>query len=187
MAAALSAGPPRIRLQQVLALLEAGVLRLLGPGSEFTGDHASGRLRGHAHQVGASAVLLDALVDARIPSPDVRRDLGALPRSLVDAGIWSAFGHGCDDDRFQTGGVHVTRAPYHPVGSAGVADERLYVLGIPAEHTRWFTQVGSGRPGPWNEFTADADAVAEHLMRAVEVPASGSGAPALDRPTAGAA
>jgi methylaspartate mutase epsilon subunit len=172
MASALSAGPPRIRLHQVLALLDAGVLHLLGPGSTFTGDEPSGRFRGTAVQVDGSEVLLDALVDARIPPPDVRRDTGALTRSLVAAGLWAPFAHGPDGARFQTGGVHVTRAPYHPVGSDGVPDERLYVLGIPAEHTRWFTQVGSGRPGPWTEFTEDAHAVAAHIVESLDRSAS---------------
>jgi hypothetical protein len=38
------------------------------------------------------------------------------------------------------------------------------VLGIPTEHTRWFTQVGSGRPQVWTGFTADADAIAADLL-----------------------
>jgi methylaspartate mutase epsilon subunit len=41
------------------------------------------------------------------------------------------------------------------------------VLGIPTEFTRWFTQVGSGRPGGWGEFTADANAIAVHLLAPV--------------------
>jgi methylaspartate mutase epsilon subunit len=48
-----------------------------------------------------------------------------------------------------------------------VPDERLYVLGIPAEHTRWFTQVGSGRPGRWGAFTEDADRIAEDVLAAL--------------------
>jgi methylaspartate mutase epsilon subunit len=40
----------------------------------------------------------------------------------------------------------------------------MYVLGIPTEHTRWFTQVGSGRPGAWGEFTCDADAIAADAL-----------------------
>jgi methylaspartate mutase epsilon subunit len=40
----------------------------------------------------------------------------------------------------------------------------LYVLGIPAEGPRWFMQVGSTRPGPWTQFTADADAIAADIL-----------------------
>jgi hypothetical protein len=168
MASALSAGPPRIRLHQVLALMDAGVLRLLGPGSVFAGDEEEERMRGYSRQVSRSSVLLDTLVDARIPTPDVRRDPAPLTRSLVRVGLWRPYTNFSGGDRFQTGGVHVTRAPYHPVGRDGFPDERVYVLGIPTEHTRWFMQVGSGRPGPWGAFAGDADAVAGHLLASLE-------------------
>lgn len=54
----------------------------------------------------------------------------------------------------------------------GSAEEELYVLGIPTGHTRWFTQVGSGRPGRWGDFTGDADAVAGHLLASLDQPAT---------------
>jgi methylaspartate mutase epsilon subunit len=64
----------------------------------------------------------------------------------------------------------VTRAPFHPIGENGI-DPALHVLGIPTEHVRWFTQVGSGRPRVWTGFTADADAVAADLLTRRTVPA----------------
>ena len=73
-------------------------------------------------------------------------------------------GGGGGAESFDTGGIAVTPAPYHPIGRDAPVGASLYVLGIPTEHTRWFTQVGSGRPGAWGEFTADADAVAGHLL-----------------------
>ncbi|MEU4689840.1 FAD/NAD(P)-binding protein [Actinoplanes sp. NPDC023714] len=160
LASTLSAGPPRLRLQQVIALLDAGVLRLLGPGAVFTADSARGRFRGSSPQVRGSATALDALVDARIPAPDLRRDPAPLTRHLVGAGVLHPYANGT----FRTGGVHVTTAPYHPVGAGGRPDRRLHVLGIPTEHTRWFTQVGSGRPGRWDTFTTDADTIAANLL-----------------------
>lgn len=41
----------------------------------------------------------------------------------------------------------------------------LYVLGIPSEHTRWFTQVVATGPSSWSDFMQDADAVAEDILR----------------------
>lgn len=35
----------------------------------------------------------------------------------------------------------------YSVDRHGRPDEGPHVLGIPTEHTRWFTQVGSSRPG----------------------------------------
>jgi methylaspartate mutase epsilon subunit len=122
--------------------------------------------------VSGAAVLLDAFVDARIPTPDVRRDPAPLTRSLLRAGVWSVYTNASGGDGLRTGGVNVTRAPYHPVRTNGSAERGLYVLGIPTEHTRWFTQVGSGRPSQWGDFTGDADAVARHLVASFDRPAT---------------
>ena len=37
----------------------------------------------------------------------------------------------------------------------------MFALGIPTEHTNWFTQVGSGKPGARSAFTRDARLIAE--------------------------
>jgi len=72
---------------------------------------------------------------------------------------------------FTTGGVTVTSSPSHPVGVNG-PDPTLYLIGIPSEGTRWFTQVGSGRPQVWSGFTADADAIAADILAAAPVSAA---------------
>jgi metal-dependent amidase/aminoacylase/carboxypeptidase family protein len=40
----------------------------------------------------------------------------------------------------------------------------MYALGVPTENTRWFTQIGNGRPGPLTGFHADADAIARDAL-----------------------
>jgi methylaspartate mutase epsilon subunit len=45
-------------------------------------------------------------------------------------------------------------------------------LGIPSEGQRWFMQVGSARPGPWTDFTGDADAIARDALAALPRPAT---------------
>ncbi|MGW4381396.1 FAD/NAD(P)-binding protein [Kitasatospora sp. NPDC004531] len=172
----LAAGPPLDRLRQTRALLDAGVLRVVGPSVCFDTDPAAGRFTVHSAQVGGDPVPLDALVDARIPTPDLHRDRAPLVSRLREAGLWSGYRNTDGSEEFDTGGVAVTGAPYHPIRADGQAERGLYVLGIPTEHTRWFTQVGSGRPGAWPEFTRDADAIAADLQ---------AGAAALaPRPTA---
>lgn len=160
----LSAGPPAVRLRQVLALLKAGVLQLAGPGVRFATDAATGRFTASSPRVGGPPVLLDALIDARIPVPDVRADTSPLITSLRESGTVTSYANVDDESVFDTGGMAVTAAPFHPVDAHGAPVRDLYALGIPTEHARWFTQVGSGRPGRWGEFTADADAIAGHLL-----------------------
>ncbi len=160
----LAAGPPPVRLAQAAALIRAGVLRVVGPGTRFEADPESGRFLARSPQVNGSLVAVDTVLDARIPSPDVRTDPSPLTRGLREQGIWTSYVNGSGTAAFDTGGVAVTRSPYHPVGSDGKADTGLYVLGIPTEHTRWFMQAGSSRPGIWSDFVYDADAIAEHAL-----------------------
>jgi hypothetical protein len=166
--AMLAAGPPRIRVRQAMALRAAGVLRVVGPDSRFTTyESREGRFMVSSAKVAGSTVAVDTLIDARTPVPDVGRDPAALTRNLLARGTWTEFVNGRGPRAFRTGGVAVTRSPFHPVGDAGRTDAGLYVLGVPTEHTRWFTLVGSSRPGPWNEFTRDADAIARDALRAL--------------------
>src|SRR5205807_5566707 len=106
-------------------------------------------------------------VDARIPVPDLRRDPAPLTRALRAGGHWRSYRNTGAGEEFDTGGVEVTRQEFHPVDAAGQPDPNVFVLGIPAEHTRWFTQVGSGRPGPWGEFTQDADTIAAGVLTGI--------------------
>ncbi|MEA2666832.1 MAG: hypothetical protein QOI11_3776 [Candidatus Eremiobacteraeota bacterium] len=164
----LAAGPPRIRLWQTLALIEAGVLRVVGPRARFAGDERLDRFVVSSPQVAGSEVPVETVIDARIPSPDVLREAAPLTRKLYDAGVWTGYVNRHGEAEFHTGGVAVTPAPYHPLGRDGAPDTGLYVLGIPTEHTRWFMQGGSSRPGRWTDFVHDADAIAGHALAAAD-------------------
>ncbi|MFD0884795.1 FAD/NAD(P)-binding protein [Streptosporangium algeriense] len=164
----LAAGPPRIRVRYALALIESGLLRVVGPDSRFAGDPATGRFVLSSPVVADSEVAADVVIDARIPDPHVRRDPSPLTRNLLRRGIWTEFVNGAGEDAFHTGGVRVTHSPFHPVTSEGRPETGIHVLGLPTEHTRWFTLVGSGRPGPWNEFIRDADAIAARVLSPAE-------------------
>ncbi|MGW3206559.1 FAD/NAD(P)-binding protein [Streptomyces sp. NPDC001135] len=171
----LAAGPPAQRLRQTLALLQAGVLHVAGPATEFGTDEAGKRFTVRSAQVGGSLQHCDVLVDARIPAPDVTRDPAPLTRHLLDTGLITPWSNNHGTDGFATGGVTTTDAPYRPMTTAGTAADGLYVLGIPSEGQRWFMQVGSARPGPWTDFTKDADAVAGDALAALRLTAAPRG------------
>lgn len=168
----LAAGPPAQRLRQTRALLEAGVLRVAGPSVEFAPDEASGRFTVRSPQVEGSLEHCEVLVDARIPAPDLGRDTAPLTRQLLDSGLWTPWANEQGDGGRVAGGVATTASPYRPVTATGAAAEGVYVLGIPSEGQRWFMQVGSARPGPWTDFTRDADAIARDALAALPRPAA---------------
>ncbi|MFD0529101.1 hypothetical protein ACFQ1I_22735 [Kitasatospora arboriphila] len=144
VAAVISTGPPAQRSEQFLALLAAGVLEPVGPAARFRADRDLGCFTVESGQVEDSRVRLDALVDARVPSTDLRSDRDPLIRGLLADGVIRTFVNSWAGGAFDTGGLATTDTPFHPVRADGGIERTMFVLGIPSEHTRWFTQVGSG-------------------------------------------
>lgn len=160
----LTAGPPLYRTEQIRALIAAGVLTIVGPETQFEIDQDLKLFTLESPRVADSKRSVEVLIDARIPSPDLRRDPSSLTRSLVSRGYWTNFVNQGKSVQFVTGGVNVTPGPYHPIAANGQCIEGLYVLGLPCEHTRWFMQAGSSRPGFWTDFAQDAHYVAHHAL-----------------------
>ncbi|MGW0772195.1 FAD/NAD(P)-binding protein [Streptomyces sp. NPDC002835] len=174
--ALLSAGPPMYRVEQLRALIHRGVVEVAGPATRFTADDRAGGFLVSSPQVAGSERLVHTLVDARIPTPDLRRDTSPLTRRLIEEGMVRAYViEGPAGSRYVTGGLEVTDSPFHVVNAAGVPQPDLYALGIPTEHTRWFTQVGSSRPGVSTLFYRDADAIAADALRPLGSPGERTG------------
>lgn len=180
--ALLSAGPPMSRVEQLRALIRQGLVEVAGPGTSFSTDERAGAFQVVSPQVTGSARWVQTLIDARIPTPDLRRDTSSLTRQLIAEGMVRQYTiAGPGGDGHVTGGMDVTVSPFHVVDAAGKAQPDLYAIGIPTEHTRWFTQVGSSRPGVATLFYRDADAIAEDALRPVEHPRPAAGPVILPR------
>jgi methylaspartate mutase epsilon subunit len=163
----LSAGPPAERVEQLVALLAQQVVEVVGPATRFTPDEETGGFLVSSPQVEGSARTATCLIDARIPTPDLRRDTSPLTRTMLADGLVREYvrAEATTGAQVTTGGLDVTRAPFHVVDADGTVRSDLYALGIPTEHARWFTQVGSGKPGLNTLFRQDADAIAADLLR----------------------
>ncbi|HEY4466206.1 MAG TPA: FAD/NAD(P)-binding protein [Klebsiella sp.] len=169
VSALLSAGPPRYRTRQLLALIEAGILHIVGPRMQIACGEESGCFELSSPQVEDAVWRVETLLDARVPGQDLQRDTSPLTQALRQRGIWQNFTVEDAVTRLVTGGVAVTRAPFHPINQYGKATSQLYVIGIPSEHTRWFMSAGSSRPGYWTDFICDADAIAEDILTALPI------------------
>jgi FAD-NAD(P)-binding len=181
--AMVAAGPPHIRVDQAGALIRSAVLTVVGPDTQVSCDPGSGQFVLESGQVHGSRRSVTTLIDARIPRADLPRDAGPLIRQLLADGLISEYVNTdpVNGTRFPTGGLAVTRAPFHVIDRAGKADPHMYAIGIPTENIRWFNQAGNGRPGPLTAFHADADAIAAAalgLNDAASRMARGSGATA---------
>lgn len=80
-----ASGPPPARLRQLLALVEAGVVRFVGAGMEVGVDEATGRFVASSTSH-PEVVVAPALVDARIAPASVSRSRSRLLRTLLERG-----------------------------------------------------------------------------------------------------
>ena len=150
----LSIGPPRQRIEQMIALIEAGVLDVLGPQLEVSNEDGAWIAR--SADIKGSVVRVTTLIEARLPEPDVRHTADELLSHLVQTGQARPY---TTFDGYETGGLDVTPEACRVVDSQGQAHPRLFAVGVPTEGVHWVTAAGA-RPGVNSVTLADADAVA---------------------------
>ncbi|MFF5962993.1 FAD/NAD(P)-binding protein [Streptomyces collinus] len=155
----LSIGPPRRRIEELVALMEAGVVEVLGPRLRVTEE--DGAWAAHSPDVPGSAVRVRTLIEARLPEPDLRHTADALLAGLLRSGRCRPH----TVDGYETGGLDVTSRPYSLMDRQGVAHTRLFAFGVPTEGVHWVTAAGA-RPGVDSVTLSDADAVARAVLRA---------------------
>ncbi|WP_332839757.1 FAD/NAD(P)-binding protein [Brevibacterium yomogidense] len=163
----LASGPPAVRVRKVLALIDAGIIDLLGPESVVRTDPDAGRFRAQSlitqRSVEASALVETRMSKGRVPHTD-----NPLLRSLLDSG--RARIHQVDG--VQTDYIEATRAEiaeaaptgHNLVASTGEADESVIVLGIPASTTQPGSAIGA-TPGLPSPLLAGADVAAKQVLR----------------------
>jgi len=162
----LSAGPPAFRVEQCAALIRAGIVEVVGPETRFYGDESVGKFTVESPHVADSLREATWLVEAHSPDPQLERNTSALYQQLRADGLVSEHVNPESDDAAerQTGGLNVSRQPYRVIDASGKTRQDLFALGIPTEHTNWFTQVGSGKPGTRSAFTRDARLISETIL-----------------------
>ncbi|WP_246339690.1 FAD/NAD(P)-binding protein [Streptomyces lunaelactis] len=163
----LSIGPPRRRIEEMTALIEAGVLEVVGP--RTTIGMADGVLEGaftaESPDVPGSFVTATTLIEARLPEPDLRRTCDELLGRLLAAG--QCRPHSIDG--YETGGLDVTPRPYRLINRQGRPHPRRFAIGVPTEGVHWVTAAGA-RPGVDSVTLSDADAVARAALRTLGTP-----------------
>ncbi|WP_229828950.1 FAD/NAD(P)-binding protein [Streptomyces massasporeus] len=155
----LSIGPPRRRIEELVALMEAGVVRVLGP--RLRVSEQDGGWAAHSPDVPGPAVRVRTLIEARLPEPDLRHTADDLLAGLLRSG--QCRPHVVDG--YETGGLDVTARPYRLMDRQGVAHTRRFAFGVPTEGVHWVTAAGA-RPGVDSVTLSDADAVARAALRA---------------------
>jgi hypothetical protein len=159
-----SIGPPARRIEEMIALVEAGVLHVIGPGMRVGPAAGGAGFLVSSPAVRGSAIELAALVEARLPPLDIRTTTDPLLRDLRHRGGCRVFRiPDPDGPGHVTGGLAVTRRPYRLVDVTERAHPRRFAFGVPTEGVHWATAAGI-RPGVNSVILGDADAIARACL-----------------------
>lgn len=115
-------GPPLFRTRELLALIEAGLVKFVGPGVEVLIEEDAFVLKSGEREARSAT-----LIDAWMHHPDIRIPADDLTRSILDAGRVRPF----RDNGHSTGSPEVDPATRLTVNADGSLDRRLHIVGIP--------------------------------------------------------
>ncbi|WP_043486593.1 MULTISPECIES: FAD/NAD(P)-binding protein [Streptomyces] len=160
----LSIGPPVQRIEEAVALIDAGLLEVLGPDVTAHADDEAGVFAVRAGSVPGSEVWTTALIDARLPDIDVRRTADPLLTYLLVSGACRPHRiPNPDGTAYQTGGLDVTEGRFQLLDASGRPHPRRFAFGVPTEAVHWVTAAGI-RPGVNSVTLSDADAIARAAL-----------------------
>ena len=164
-------GPPRLRNEQLLALMDAGLLSTVaGPNAMLRIDEGCSRFALHAN---GSVDHADAIVVARLDPYSPITDDTALTRHLLERGIIRPYFNG----NFHPGGIDIDRAN-HPLDQHGRAQETLWALGCPVEGVHYYTHA-LPRPELPSRQVGDADRCVAELF--LQLPQGRHAIPYIDK------
>lgn len=152
-------GPPARRLQELLALHEAGQVRFLGPGIRVGRNEEAGLFTAESSAV-PSAVTATALIEARLPDPSLARSANPLLQSLYRTGLGCEEHIGGAPGAGTTGKVLVDSSS-RLVAADGGARPGLYAVG-PA--TSGWNGGAFARPNSNAAPFRDSDALARSVL-----------------------
>jgi hypothetical protein len=168
----LSIGPPASRVEEMIALIGAGVLRVLAPGIRVDTSTAAGGFVVSSTSVPEPPIVVGGLIDARLSEGDIRRTVDPLIRHLSRTGQCRPYRiPDGSAPGYLTGGLAVTRRPYRVVDAADRPHPRRFAFGVPTEAVHWVTAAGI-RPGVGSVILSDADAIARACLRPDVEPAA---------------
>ena len=161
----LSIGPPARRVEEAIALVEAGLLEFVGSRVRVTTDPAGRSFVVTSAFVTGDRLRVTALIEARIDEPDLRRTADPLLRHLLRTGQARPYRiAGGSEGSYETSGLAVTTSPYRLLDAADEPHPRRFAFGVPTESVHWVTAAGV-RPGVGSVSLSDADAIARRVLR----------------------
>ncbi|MCC9205988.1 FAD/NAD(P)-binding protein [Arthrobacter sp. zg-Y769] len=165
----LASGPPPERIEQLAALVRAGLVHFVGPDPRFDVDEARGVFTASSPWVGTEYAA-STLMEAMMPPNRVDRSVSPLLAGLIRDGLArpKVMMSG-DGTPVLTPGLDVTLPPYRVVGISGEPVDNLFVLGLQLSSVQWGTAIAAEAGAPAAEGSRtlqDADAIAAAVLSA---------------------
>lgn len=175
----LASGPPALRAQQLAALVNAGVVRFVGPDPKFGVDRKTGTFTAVSPWVGngtddgsGDVVTAGAMVEALAPANRVAvNDSPLLEQLLAEGLVRPRLMMTAEGTPVPTSGLDVAPHPYRPLGANGSVTDGLYVLGLQLSAVQWGTAIAAEarqKSGPvyrsGQRTLRDADEIARAIL-----------------------
>ena len=155
----LASGPPPRRLAELLALHDAGLVRFLGPDLQIAvrdGEFVA------SSPAGGNPIRARALVDARLPRPDVRAATDPIIRGLLSRGELAAEDLSLPDGTPLGGGQLLADATCRAIRADLSVHPRRFLLGPSVSGSAG--SAGFSRPGFNGPGFRQNDAVAREIL-----------------------
>ena len=147
----IEAGPPPIRSAQLLALMDAGVVRVpFGPSPRLSSDGAGRAIIASTRLQRPESAVVDTVVRGHLDMPSLAKSASPLLNHLYRLGRLTQMRYGDT----AVGSVAISE-DFHPFDAEGRLQENISVLGVLTEGVRYFTHY---LPSPQSRLRAVLDA-----------------------------
>jgi uncharacterized NAD(P)/FAD-binding protein YdhS len=151
----IAVGPPLVRIEQLVALVEAGVLDLFwGENPRIAPCPERGCFKLSSWSFNSPSVYIDVLANGRVAQPNIRTDTSPLLNNLRAGGVIRPYANTSGGETYVPCGIDITPR-YNVIGADGVANGGVYALGILTEGTQLYTSVAAS-PGVGARALLDA-------------------------------
>ncbi|MEO7586437.1 MAG: FAD/NAD(P)-binding protein [Arachnia sp.] len=156
----IGSGPPAFRTRQLLALVDAGLVRFIGPDVHVDVDGDS--FTAHSPAITGSRVTARVLLDAWVRLHDARSTRDPLMQQLIADGLAEPFARrDAEGGRVPGAGLRIDEVTSELVGPAG--RHRIHLLGVPSDVARGNTIIAP-MPGSDATMLRELDACVEAML-----------------------
>ena len=156
----ISVGPPILRIEQMRALIETGLLTIASPGLSATIQDNHFVARDNRN----NKWTVDNLVEAHLSAPSLSHTINPLMSNLREKGILSEATYTkSDGTTYSAGGTRMNKQTMTAIDQQDQEVPGLFIWGVPTEGWSWFTTF-SPRPGITDKNLSDAENIAQTIF-----------------------